>query len=93
MDEYDVFMDPINRRVATETLLEFAHDHPDKQYVFLTPQDIQMVEDARKELVAKKRTLQEEGQEPFDLPESFLKVVRLHAARGGAARGQQTQGA
>ena len=24
MDEFDVFMDPINRRVATETLLQFA---------------------------------------------------------------------
>jgi uncharacterized protein YrzB (UPF0473 family) len=67
--------------VATETLLEFAYDHPERQYIFLTPQDIQAVEDARKELVAKKRQQQEEGQEAFVLPESFLKVVRLEAAR------------
>jgi len=68
--------------VATETLLEFAYDHPAKQYILLTPQDIQAVEDARKELVTKKRQQQGEGQEVFELPESFLKVVRLQAARG-----------
>ena len=31
-------MDAVNRRVATETLLEFALDSADKQYVLLTPQ-------------------------------------------------------
>jgi chromosome segregation ATPase len=40
MDEYDVFMDGINRRVATETLLEFAHDQAEYQFIFLTPQDL-----------------------------------------------------
>ncbi|KAJ9519026.1 hypothetical protein QJQ45_026296 [Haematococcus lacustris] len=38
LDEYDVYMDPSNRRVATETLLEFALNHPRKQFVLLTPQ-------------------------------------------------------
>ncbi len=31
-------MDPINRRIATETLLQFALDHDHNQYVLLTPQ-------------------------------------------------------
>ena len=35
-----LLQDPVNRRVATETLLEFAYEHPDRQFVFLTPQDI-----------------------------------------------------
>lgn len=82
MDEYDVFMDAINRRVATETLLEFAHEYPAKQYVFLTPQDIQAVEDARRELVKKR---QGAGEKTFELPDSFLKVVRMQAARQGQA--------
>lgn len=38
MDEFDVFMDAINRRVATETLLEFANETNEYQYIFLTPQ-------------------------------------------------------
>eukprot|EP00955_Chlamydomonas_euryale_P117909 366505-Chlamydomonas_euryale.AAC.12 len=42
MDEFDVFMDAINRRVATETLLEFSYEHLNHQNIFLTPQDIQV---------------------------------------------------
>ena len=38
MDEFDVFMDAVNRRIATETLLEFAMEHNEMQYIFLTPQ-------------------------------------------------------
>ena len=42
MDEFDVFMDAINRRVATELLLEEAYNDASHQYVLLTPQDIQV---------------------------------------------------
>lgn len=38
LDEYDVFMDPAVRHVATETLLEFAREQSEYQYVLLTPQ-------------------------------------------------------
>jgi chromosome segregation ATPase len=38
MDEFDVFMDAINRRIATQTLLEFAREKGHLQFVFLTPQ-------------------------------------------------------
>jgi hypothetical protein len=38
MDEFDVFMDAINRRIATQTLLEFAREKGDLQFIFLTPQ-------------------------------------------------------
>jgi hypothetical protein len=31
-------MDQIHRRIATETLLEFALDTDERQYVLLTPQ-------------------------------------------------------
>ena len=33
-----VFMDAVNRRVATETLLHFAMAKDEFQYIFLTPQ-------------------------------------------------------
>ena len=33
-----VFMDAVNRRVATETLLQFAMAKDEFQYIFLTPQ-------------------------------------------------------
>jgi chromosome segregation ATPase len=38
MDEFDVFMDAINRRIATQTLLEFAREKGHLQFIFLTPQ-------------------------------------------------------
>eukprot|EP00775_Hariotina_reticulata_P003759 gene3759-4018_t len=50
MDEFDVFMDAINRRIATQTLLEFAREKGHLQFVFLTPQDLQAVEDAQRKL-------------------------------------------
>lgn len=42
MDEFDVFMDSVNRRVATQTLLEFAIYNSTLQCIFLTPQDLQV---------------------------------------------------
>jgi len=33
-----VFMDPVNRKVAVDTLLDSAMELADKQYVLLTPQ-------------------------------------------------------
>ena len=44
MDEFDVFMDAVNRKVSIESLLKFARIHDDKQFVFITPQDISAVD-------------------------------------------------
>ena len=38
MDEFDVFMDAVNRRVAMENLFSNSLEHPDLQFIFLTPQ-------------------------------------------------------
>ncbi|MEW5299644.1 MAG: hypothetical protein WDW36_002638 [Sanguina aurantia] len=72
MDEYDVFMDAITRRIATETLYEYAIDYSDKQYILLTPQDTQALMDARKELEIKRKA---------PLPDPFIKVVKMQAPR------------
>ena len=38
MDEFDVYMDAVNRRVAMENLFTFAAENDPLQFVFLTPQ-------------------------------------------------------
>lgn len=40
LDEFDVFMDMANRRVAMEMMLEIAMHDEFKQFIFLTPHDI-----------------------------------------------------
>eukprot|EP00038_Savillea_parva_P009153 m.181568 g.181568 ORF g.181568 m.181568 type:complete len:1198 (-) comp15310_c0_seq1:229-3822(-) len=37
MDEYDVYMDAMNRTVTTKMLIEIAKQHPHRQFVFLSP--------------------------------------------------------
>ena len=48
MDEFDVFMDAVNRKVSMDNLIEFARDdlNADKQFLFITPQDISAVDAA-----------------------------------------------
>jgi chromosome segregation ATPase len=48
MDEFDVFMDAVNRKVSMDNLIEFARDdlNSDKQFLFITPQDISAVDAA-----------------------------------------------
>ena len=65
MDEFDVFMDAVARRTSMASLFENAALAPHLQFVFLTPQDVRAVDEARKELRGK----------GIDLPEHFLKVL------------------
>ncbi|XP_072747857.1 structural maintenance of chromosomes protein 6 [Anoplolepis gracilipes] len=39
LDEFDVFMDKVNRRVIMDILLDHTRSHPESQFVFLTPLD------------------------------------------------------
>ncbi|XP_012142309.2 structural maintenance of chromosomes 6 isoform X1 [Megachile rotundata] len=39
LDEFDVFMDKVNRRVIMDILLDHAKTHPQSQFIFLTPLD------------------------------------------------------
>ncbi|XP_030832189.1 structural maintenance of chromosomes protein 6 isoform X2 [Strongylocentrotus purpuratus] len=43
MDEFDVFMDMMNRKICIELLLKFAEDQPIRQFIFLTPQDMSKI--------------------------------------------------
>nr|XP_050857730.1 structural maintenance of chromosomes protein 6 isoform X2 [Vespula vulgaris] len=39
LDEFDVFMDKVNRRVIMDILLDYTKSHPQCQFTFLTPLD------------------------------------------------------
>ena len=43
MDEPDVFMDPVHRRVAINVLLEMARGYKNRQFIFITPLDVSYV--------------------------------------------------
>lgn len=40
LDEFDVFMDMLNRRLSMRLMLEHAEDQPNRQFIFFTPQDM-----------------------------------------------------
>lgn len=42
MDEFDVFMDAVSRKISLDTLVDFALSHG-SQWMFITPHDISMV--------------------------------------------------
>lgn len=41
LDEFDVFMDMLNRRIIMEMLVDLACEHKENQFFFFTPQGIQ----------------------------------------------------
>ncbi|KAK4884325.1 hypothetical protein RN001_000596 [Aquatica leii] len=45
LDEFDVFMDKVNRNKVMEVLLLHAKKHSNLQFVFLTPQDVSTIND------------------------------------------------
>lgn len=71
MDEFDVFMDSVNRRIAMENLITFAIENPNLQFIFLTPQDITSVFAARD-------SCRKNGH---DIPDDFIQVVSMKPAR------------
>mmetsp|Transcript_10543 Transcript_10543/g.32464 ORF Transcript_10543/g.32464 Transcript_10543/m.32464 type:complete len:1185 (-) Transcript_10543:68-3622(-) len=40
MDEFDVFMDQVSRKVAMRELVDMAKEMKDRQFIFITPQDL-----------------------------------------------------
>ena len=40
MDEFDVFLDPVSRKIAMDTLVEIALTMEHRQFIFITPQDV-----------------------------------------------------
>ncbi|XP_048523241.1 structural maintenance of chromosomes protein 6 isoform X2 [Dendroctonus ponderosae] len=44
LDEFDVYMDKLNRTKVIDILLHYASSKPDLQFVFLTPQDVSFLQ-------------------------------------------------
>lgn len=40
MDEFDVFLDPVARKIALSSLVEVAKEMKHRQFIFITPQDL-----------------------------------------------------
>lgn len=40
MDEFDVFLDPVARKIALDTLVEIGKKMDHRQFIFITPQDL-----------------------------------------------------
>jgi chromosome segregation ATPase len=40
MDEFDVFLDPVSRKIAMDTLVEIAKKMDHRQFILITPQDL-----------------------------------------------------
>lgn len=43
LDEFDVFLDPVARKLTIQSLIEMAKSMPHRQFVFITPQDVSNV--------------------------------------------------
>jgi len=39
MDEFDVFMDAVNRKIAIDTILEASKNQKHRQFIYITPHD------------------------------------------------------
>jgi structural maintenance of chromosomes protein 6 len=66
MDEVDVFMDNVNRRVAMENLFSFAREQAELQMVVLSPLSVDVIADV---------------QRSTQWPKEFIKVVQMQPAR------------
>ncbi len=40
MDEFDVFLDPVARKIALRTMINLAKEMSHRQFIFITPQDL-----------------------------------------------------
>jgi chromosome segregation ATPase len=43
MDEFDVFMDSVNRQISIDLLIDAAREHKNRQFIFITPHDYRYV--------------------------------------------------
>ena len=43
MDEFDVFLDPVTRKLIIDTLIQVGQAMSHRQFIFITPQDVSNV--------------------------------------------------
>lgn len=83
MDEFDVFMDAVNRKVALTSILKFAWELQSTQFILLSPLDMAVVEQSREDLNADLKA-RANGAKVEEMPASFVKCVMMQPPRDGA---------
>jgi hypothetical protein len=43
LDEFDVFLDPVTRKLTIDQLIKMAKEMGHRQFIFITPQDVSNV--------------------------------------------------
>jgi structural maintenance of chromosomes protein 6 len=83
MDEFDVFMDAVNRKVALTSILKFAWELRGTQFILLSPLDMSVVEQSRSEVNQdfkdKSRDIKVE-----EMPKDFIMCKAMLPPRDGA---------
>lgn len=83
MDEFDVFMDAVNRKVSLTSILKFAWEMQDVQFMLLSPLDMAVVQQARESVNESLRERQP-GVEVEEMPASFAHTRAMQPPREGA---------
>ncbi|KAJ7385875.1 Structural maintenance of chromosomes protein 6 [Desmophyllum pertusum] len=65
LDEFDVFMDMVNRRISMEMMLKVAKEQQERQFILLTPQDMSSIGSSRSVRIFRLRD-PERGQTTLD---------------------------
>ena len=66
MDEFDVFMDSVARKIALETLVKCASAMLHRQFIFITPQDVSTLTPGPQLKIIKMRPPERSGQQTID---------------------------
>lgn len=83
MDEFDVFMDAVNRKVSLTSILKFAWEMQDKQFILLSPLDMAVVEQSRHDVNESLRSMAN-GAKFEAMPKDFIRSYQMQPPREGA---------
>jgi len=83
MDEFDVFMDAVNRKVSLTSILKFAWEMQDKQFILLSPLDMAVVEQSRHDVNESLRA-KANGAKFEAMPKDFIRSYQMQPPREGA---------
>jgi len=75
MDEFDVFMDSVNRQISINLLIDAAKEHPNKQFIFISPQEYSAISKRSGEIKVHKMN-------PPDRRQATLDFSQVSASQG-----------
>jgi structural maintenance of chromosomes protein 6 len=83
MDEFDVFMDAVNRKVALTSILKFAWEMKHVQFLLLSPLDMAVVDQSLSDLNAGLRE-GAMGSQVEEMPADYIHTLAMQPPRDGA---------